>query len=495
MAEITPFKLFEERAGIGKLVPVQKTFLADTETPVSVFAKIRNKSERPFLLESVEGGEKVARYSFIGFRSAMTFRAHQDKWTINFTDESFKKLIKLRKSLSPIEALKQIIQAVKIESEGFEGRLVAGAIGYIGYDTFRQIENLPQLPEDDLNIADMDLGVYTGLITFDNLKHTVSITVSVLITDEKPIKDHYSAALEHIEDIHRQLSIPLSLPDLDAGGEFQWQSNFTKSEFEKQVEKAREYIAAGDIFQVVLSQRFSTEFKEDPFRIYRMLRVLNPSPYLYFFDNPDLEIIGSSPEMLVRVEKGIIETRPIAGTRPRGKTEEEDLALEKELLSDEKERAEHIMLVDLGRNDIGHVSQFGSVELPQLMKIERYSHVMHIVSDCRGKLRKEVDPVDALFACFPAGTVSGAPKIRAMEIIDECETLKRGIYAGAVGYFDFSGNMDWCIAIRTIVVHNGIAYLQAGAGIVADSVPEKEFEETQNKAAALKVAVQHTAAD
>lgn len=491
MTGLTTFEDFESRLKAGFLIPVQKSFLADTETPVSVFSKIRNHCDYPFLFESVEGGEQVARFSFIGFESALNFSATGKDWEIKFHDEKFRQLRIPETSLSPLEALKQLLDELPINQSGFEGRLLAGAIGYIGYDTIRLVEDLPEMPANDSHKKDIDLDFYTGLITFDNLKHTVSISVSPFVQNEDDAPAVYTAAIARIKIIQELLKKPLQLPELQTADTLAWKSNLERTEFENNVSRAREFIAAGDIFQVVLSQRFNVPYDGDPFNIYRMLRILNPSPYLYYLEKDDVQIIGSSPEMLVRIDHGIVETRPIAGTRKRGTTTAEDNALADELIHDEKERAEHIMLVDLGRNDIGQVAEFGSVKLPELMQIERYSHVMHIVSQVQGKLKTGLHPVDAFYSCFPAGTVSGAPKIRAMEIIDQFETVKRGIYAGAVGYFDFTGNMDWCIAIRTIVVHNKVAYIQAGAGIVADSDPEKEFNETVNKAAAMKLAVEH----
>jgi anthranilate synthase component 1 len=488
--QISSYKQFRARVKKNSLIPISKTLLADAETPVSVFGKIREHTEDPFLLESVEGGEKLARYSFIGFHKSATFTAFMDTWEITINDPTWQSWFHTDKNQVTIPALKSLLKKITIQAEPGMPRLGAGAVGYFGYDTIRLVEKLPQMPEDDLSLPDIHLGFYTGIIIFDNLNHSITITVSPYIAEINNIAEYYREATDRIETIESYLTQTNLLPiTFSNAGPAEWYSNVSQSTYEGWVQRSREYIAAGDIFQVVISQRFQTEYKEDPFNIYRMLRIVNPSPYLYFLDKGALQIIGSSPEMLVRLENGIVETCPIAGTRPRGKDEKEDILLEQNLLADVKERAEHIMLVDLGRNDIGRISQYGTVEVYELMKIERYSHVMHIVSNVRGKMLRDMDVVDAFFSCFPAGTVSGAPKIRAMEIIDELEKVKRGIYAGAVGYFDFSGNMDWCIAIRTILVNNGKAYIQAGAGLVHDSIAEREYQETCNKAAGMKLAV------
>jgi len=489
MFEILSFDQFRSSAKEGQLVPVYKKFLADLDTPVSVFLKIRSHFKYPFLFESVEGGENIARYSFIGFESVLNFKSYDKKFNIDFFNTDWKKRISIDKNKNPVNALKKLLANIKFVETPNIPRLGCGAVGYIGYDTIRLIEKLPDIPNDDLALPDIDLGVYTGVIVFDNLKHQLIIISSAFIDNKKNLQPIYKKTLEKINQIEKFIRSPINVPEIDQRTKQDWLSNFTQHEFEERIEKAKEYIYAGDIFQVVLSQRFSTNFNSDPFDIYRLLRILNPSPYMYFIDRGDLQLVGSSPEMLIRSENGMVETRPIAGTRPRGQNDQEDKHLAQELLNDEKERAEHIMLVDLGRNDIGKISETGSVELTEFMNIERYSHVMHIVSRVKGKLKKSVNPVDAFFACFPAGTVSGAPKIRAMEIIDEFESVKRGIYAGAIGYFDFSGNMDWCIGIRTVVVNGGKVFLQAGAGIVADSIAKNEYLETCNKAKVMKLAI------
>ncbi len=490
MPALTRFDEFKKRARSGRLAVIKKQLLADTETPVSVFARIRPNSLHPFLLESVEGGEKLARYSFIGYEIAMRFTARRDQWQTEVFNSGWNEFVPSNSSLAAPEALDSILSSIHIDDTGDGPRLNAGAVGYIGYDAIRMVENLPNEPQDDTGIPDIQLGFYNGIIAFDNHKHNLVISYAVKIDDDSDLQQVYDAAVARISEIEAMLKTPLRLSEPEISDEGNWASNIEQARYENWVEKSREYIFAGDIFQVVLSQRFQTPYSGDPFSIYRMLRILNPSPYLYFIDQGDLQLIGSSPEMLIRVDDGIVETRPIAGTRKRGGNEAEDQQLAQELLADQKERAEHVMLVDLGRNDVGRISKAGTVTVPELMRIERYSHVMHIVSEVRGELAENISPLEAFMACFPAGTVSGAPKIRAMEIIDEMETVRRGVYAGAIGYFDFSGNMDWCIAIRTIVLHNNTAYIQAGAGLVADSVPVNEFNETVNKSAGMKLAVQ-----
>jgi anthranilate synthase component 1 len=489
MIEVTTYNEFSKIAKNNYLVPIHMQLLADTETPVSVFAKIRRFFKYPFLLESVEGGEKLARYSFIGWQNSANFIASGNKWEIEILNNNWSDWLYINKNIDTIRALQQLLKKIRIVKDSIASRLTAGAVGYISYDTVRLQEDLPNIPEDDLKIPEIHLGFYTGIITFDNLNHNLTITITPYISDTADLKKIYKHSIEKLEKIEEYITRTISLPDFIKTNRLKWKSNIEKDQYKRWVRRSIDYIKAGDIFQVVLSQRFETRYNTDPFNIYRMLRIVNPSPYLYFLDKGDLQLIGSSPEMLVRIEGKIVETCPIAGTRPRGDTIDQDIKLEKELITDEKERAEHIMLVDLGRNDIGKISDPGTVEVPELMKIERYSHVMHIVSTVRGKLKINMDLVKAFYACFPAGTVSGAPKIRAMEIIDELETIKRGVYAGAIGYFDFSGNMDWCIAIRTIIVKGGKAYIQAGAGLVADSIPEKEYQETCNKAAGMKMAV------
>jgi len=468
----------------GNLIPVYKEILADLETPVSVYQRVAAGEKYSFLLESVEGGEQVARYSFIGVRPFLIFRSRKD--TVTLTGE----IQKIQKG-DPLTLLREIFKAYKSVPIPELPRLTAGAVGYFAYDAVRLWEKIPESAHPDLDLDDIYFGFYDAMIIFDNRKHKIKIVSSVL-TARGPLGKQYERSVKTIHFLERLIRKPRQITVKKKGkasGPVRFVSNFSNGEYQKTVEKCKDYIRAGDIFQIVPSQRFSGKIKINPLDIYRMLRIVNPSPYNFYIQYNDLAMAGSSPEQLVRVEDGWVETRPLAGTRRRGKTPEEDLALEKELLTDEKERAEHIMLVDLGRNDLGRVCEYGTVLPQQMMFIERYSHVMHIVSSLRGKLRQDKDSFDALMACFPAGTLTGAPKIRAMEIINEVEPQSRGVYGGAVGYLDFSGNLDSCIVIRTILINKGKVYIQAGAGIVADSGPENEYQETLNKAQALFKAV------
>jgi len=487
----TSYETFESLAQKGNIIPVYESLLADTETPVSVYMKIRDKSEYSFLLESVEGGEKIARYSFIGFKPFMIFEARGFDFKVEVIDERFSFINERVKGEShPLGALNQIFSIFKSANTLELPRFTCGAVGYFGYESISLIEKIPTSNRDDLDAPDIFLMFFDSLLVFDNLKRKIFIISNVYKDDGTNLKDEYYKALGKITEVKsflkRRINPDIAKVEIDDDFKF----NMTKEEFIEKVKKVKEYIVNGDIFQAVLSQRAERWIEGDPFDIYRMLRVVNPSPYMYFLRMKDLSIIGSSPELLVRVENGIVETRPIAGTRRRGETPEEDEKLERELLNDEKEKAEHLMLVDLGRNDIGKISYFGTVKVDQFMVIEKYSHVMHIVSNISGKLRSDVTPIEALYACFPAGTVTGAPKIRAMEIIAELEPTKRGIYAGAVGYVDFSGNLDSCITIRTIVMKGNRAYFQAGAGIVYDSSPENEYQETLDKLKATFKAVE-----
>ncbi|WP_421774586.1 anthranilate synthase component I [Gracilimonas sp.] len=460
-------------------VPVYRRLLADVLTPVSLFMNIREGAEFPFLLESVEGGEQLARYSFIGRNpyQKLIFDGEQTTLESSGTAEKVDQ--------GYFDKLKELTTAYSEPTLPELPRLKGGAVGFSAYDTFRLVENLPDVPEDDLKLPEAIWAFYDEIFAFDHVKHQVVLIKTVFVEEEKDIEEAYRKAQQSLDEMesaalnsnYQNRSFSIDTESLS--------SNMEQDYFERIVEKGKEYIYEGDIFQVVLSQRFQSDMSGDPFMLYRALRMVNPSPYLFYLDFEGFQLVGSSPEVLVRVQEGETRVLPIAGTRPRGKTHEEDLALEKDLKNDPKEVAEHIMLVDLGRNDLSRVCKAGTVKMERNQVIERYSHVMHIVSDVVGELREDQSSVDALMQCFPAGTVSGAPKIRAMEIIDELETTKRGIYAGAVGYFDFSGNMDTCIAIRTMVVTDNKAYIQAGAGIVADSNPTKEFEETQNKAGAL----------
>lgn len=469
------------------LIPVVRSIMADLETPIRVFQHFYEE-QRSFLLESVEGGVNWARYSFIGTDPFLMFSG---KNGIMHIESKGKIRVVVDK---PIEILKDLLRSYSSPSLPDLPRFTGGAVGFFGYDLLQYYESLPKHRTDDLNMNDLQFMFCDQIIVFDHFKQQIKIIANVHIPEnatESMIATAYVSTCRKIEAtidrLHTAAPNPVitynQIPEDVELGEIR--SNITKQEYIANVERAKEYIRAGDIFQVVLSQRFEIETSVSPFHVYRLLRTMNPSPYMYYLKMDDEIIVGTSPEMLVRVEEGRVQTVPIAGTRPRGTTPEEDVALEKELLADPKELAEHLMLVDLGRNDIGRVSEFGSVKCDTFMEIERYSHVMHIVSNVSGKLRGDKDFFDAFISCMPAGTVSGAPKLRAMEIIAELEDQARGPYAGAIGYLGFSGNMDTCITIRTIIFKGGRAYVQAGAGIVWDSVPESEYEETINKAKAL----------
>lgn len=472
------YKTFATLARQGNLIPVYDTVSADLLTPVSAWLKVAARAKYSFLLESVEGGEKIARYTFLG--SAPT--------------EVFRYRLGGNAASDPIAELRaRLGQYRPVRVPGLPP-LTGGAIGYFSYDMARLNERIPARGRDDLQLDDVVLMFYPGLIAFDHVRHRVWMIRNVHTEGPGSLRAKYDHAVREIQRTRRRLERPARQRKSPAGNSASpVASNFRKRDFLAAVRKAKSYIRAGDIFQAVVSQRFTVKTKADPFEIYRALRVVNPSPYMYYLRLDDAAIVGSSPEMLVKVQNGEAFYRPIAGTRPRGRDEAEDQRLEAALLADPKERAEHIMLVDLGRNDLGRVCEYGSVQVDKLMTVERYSHVMHLVSTLRGKLRAGVDCFDALLSCFPAGTVSGAPKVRAMEIIDELEPTRRGIYAGAILYLDFSGNLDSCIAIRTLVAKDGKAHVQAGAGIVADSVPEREYEETVNKAGALLAALRRVA--
>ena len=474
------YKTFEKLSKEGNLVPVYDTYTADLLTPVGAYLRLAANAKYAFLLESVEGGETIARYTFVGANPSEVFRSRgragtlrsEDK-TLKFDDDPVEQLRKLTKRYHPVRV------------PGLPP-LIGGAIGYFAYDMVRLVENIPSTGRDDLNLDDCVMMFYLGIVAFDHVRHRVSIIRNVFTDGPGTLRAKYNEAVAEVQRTRKLLECPLAKPEARrASGVPRVESNMTQSQFTGAVRKAKEYIRAGDAFQIVLSQRFSAKTDADPFEIYRALRVVNPSPYLYFLKLDDVSVAGSSPEMLVKVQGRDAFYKPLAGTRKRGATEAEDVALEKDLLADPKERAEHIMLVDLGRNDLGRVCEYGSVKVERLMFVERFSHVMHIVSSLHGKLRDGVDCFDALMACFPAGTLSGAPKVRAMEIIDELEPTRRGIYAGAILYLDFSGNLDSCIGLRTLVAKDGRVYVQAGAGIVADSVPETEYEESVNKARAV----------
>ncbi len=476
---------FKSLASQGNLIPVYDEILADTETPVSATLKLGGSPA--FLLESMIGGEKWARYSFLGSKPSRVIRSWGKRIEIKDSTTGTKRF----KADNPIEVIKQEITAyTPVEVKGLP-RFYGGLVGYIGYDMVRFFEQIPNRKKTALKLPDMFLMVTDTVIIFDNLKGKLKVVSNAHINGKTP-EEAYREAKEKIEQIVEKLkkSKIRSRKSNGRTASSGYGSSFESREaFEDAVLKSKEYILSGDIVQVVLSQRFDRELQIEPFKIYRALRVINPSPYMYYIDTGDAKLVGSSPEILVRLEGKKIILRPIAGTRRRGETEEQDQLLEEELKKDPKEIAEHIMLVDLGRNDVGRVAEFGSVKVTELMSVERYSHVMHLVSNVEGVLKEDLDAFHVLEACFPAGTVSGAPKVRAMEIIEELEPTRRGPYAGAVGYISYSGNMDTCITIRTLIIKGNKIYVQAGAGIVADSVPEKEYEETVNKAMGMMKAV------
>ena len=450
---------------------------ADVETPVSAYLKIR-RSPYGFLFESVEGGERVGRYSFLGSGPAGHFSAS------GAMVEEIRDGRIARTRGNPLEIIRSRFPAGRASVPGLP-RFCGGLVGYVGYDAVRQIERLPRPPRDDRGIPDIFLMQQDSVLVFDHLRHKIQVVAHVPARGGTgpAYREAERKVDEVIECLNRPGPPPMMIPAAPARGA-RFKSNITHKGFIKNVLMAKRYIKIGDIIQVVLSQRLEFTFSQDPFRLYRTLRVLNPSPYMFFLECGETSLVGSSPEMLVRLEAGEVEARPIAGTRPRGRSQREDIGLERELKADPKERAEHVMLVDLGRNDLGRVCRYGTVRLSDNMIVERYSHVMHLVSGVKGRLKPGLDAFDVLRACFPAGTVSGAPKVRAMEIIDELEPTRRGPYAGAVGYVSYNGNMDTAIAIRTFVVKGGKAYMQAGMGIVADSHPEREYQESLAKSRA-----------
>lgn len=483
--------VFTELIGTSDLVPVFRTIIADLDTPLTIFAKVAGSDPYAFLFESMEGGEKWGRYSFIGLDPLLTFTSVRDRVRIEYpglTDEVGEE----RSGVNPLAELRQLLASFSVSDAPGLPRFYGGAVGFLGYDMVRFMEKLPDR-HPPIDLPDSSFLVPGIVLIHDAVQQNLTIVCNVLKKEGGDSAHLYQAACRRIDAIIERLHQPISrqcVVQEKSPEPHRFTSNMDETSFGAMVEQAKEYILAGDIIQVVLSQRFHTESALNPFALYRALRHINPSPYLFYLRQGDMVLIGSSPEILVRLEGDSIELRPIAGTRKRGATPEEDLALEQELLADPKERAEHLMLVDLGRNDVGRVAQSGSVTVRDLLVIERYSHVMHIVSGVHGKLLPGCDQFDVLAACFPAGTVSGAPKIRAMEIIDELEVSRRGPYAGAVGYFGFSGNMDFCITIRTFILKGRDLWIQAGAGIVADSDPKKEYEETINKAMGLRRAVE-----
>jgi len=480
---------FKQRAKKGNLIPVYREILADRETPVSAFQKI-DDGRHSFLLESMEGGEKWARYSFLGSRPSVIVRTFGRKAEIVRNGKTAKFAFKQ----DPLEVVKKVLSEYRPVPDPLLPRFFGGAVGFMGYDVVRFFEELPEREKAGLDTPDIFFMITDTLVVFDNVTHMIKV-VSNAHVKGRSVDTAYREAVKKINSLVLKLKAGIKIQVPKGKGKSKSNnhtltSNFAQPQYEQAVLKAKEYIKAGDIFQVVPSQRFQTKISVEPYEIYRALRLINPSPYMYFLRCGDTTVVGASPEVMVRLEGNRIDLRPIAGTRRRGADEEEDKVLAEELLADPKERAEHIMLVDLGRNDVGRVSEPGSVKVSELMVIERYSHVMHIVSNVLGRLSAENDAYDVIRACFPAGTVSGAPKIRAMQIIDELEPTKRGPYAGAVGYFGFSGNMDTCITIRTLVIKNNVAYIQAGGGVVADSDPAAEYQETVNKATAMMRAVE-----
>lgn len=456
----------------GNLIPIWREIGADLETPVSAYLKVA-RGDYSFLLESVEGGEHLARYSFIGTEPALVLKTEKGK------------------PVDPLRLVENVFRRFQPVTISGLPRFHGGIVGYLSYEVARYFENLPVPERDPQGLPESVLMLADSLVVFDHVTHRIRVVSHAFIDGD--VDAAYRNAITRIDDLVSRLEQPISPAKARANAgsaKYKALSNFSQREFETIVSRAKEYIYSGDVIQVVLSQRLERRTSASPFTIYRALRSVNPSPYMYYLHLGDFHIAGASPELLVRVENGIVSTHPIAGTRRRGKNASEDAVLEEELRHDEKERAEHVMLADLGRNDIGKISEPGTVQVTQFMDVERYSHVMHLVSHVQGKLKAGFSQFDALRSCFPAGTVSGAPKIRAMEIIAELEKERRGPYAGAVGYFGFSGNLDTAIAIRTIIIKNGNAYMQAGAGIVADSVPELEYQESLNKAQALLTAIE-----
>ncbi len=487
------FEEFRALADRGNLIPLFEEIVNDLETPVSAYLKLSRKPS--FLLESVEGGEKWARYSFIGIDPLLTLTCHGKQVTIASRGD-----IAHEETDNPMGVVERILSRFRPVPVPGLPRFSGGFVGYVGYDVVKSFERVPDRGKPGTDAPDIFLMLTDTIVIFDSLRQTVKV-VNNVHTEGSDLRTAYDQACQKIREVvyalrsGRVSGYPGTMPkegpsNIPLSKDLSFTSNFTEDAFCGVVERAKEYIMSGDVVQVVLSQRFETRSAFDPLNVYRTLRLVNPSPYMYYIETGEMEIVGSSPEILVRLDGDRITLRPIAGTRKRGMTEEEDRALEEDLRNDPKEIAEHIMLVDLGRNDVGRVAAIGSVKVKELMTIERYSHVMHLVSNVEGTLRKGLNAFDVFRSCFPAGTVTGAPKVRAMEIIEELEPTRRGPYAGAVGYFDFSGNMDTCITIRTLVFRDGKVHVQAGAGLVADSVPASEYRETVNKATAMMKALE-----
>ena len=481
---VTPdYKSFLRLSRDATLVPVAKTLSADLLTPVGAFLSVAHGQKYGFLLESVEGGEKIGRYTFVGAQPRMVLTARGRELTIRRGSNVE------RRQGNVIDVLRENLRQYRPANVRGLPPFTGGGVGYFAYDMVRQFERLPETAENDVDLPDCVFTFYDRLLAFDHLKHQLHIIAAADVRAESPRKA-YDRALADIDALERKLVRGIHQRELGWSAPakkkpIKVHATTSRDEFLAGVRRAKEYIAAGDIFQVVLSLRLDFKQPAEPFQIYRALRTVNPSPYMFFLQLDDMHVVGASPEMLVRITGRKLEYRPIAGTRRRGEEAADDERLIEELRTDEKERAEHVMLVDLGRNDLGRVSDYGTVKVRDLMYVERYSHVMHLVSALEGQLRGELDALDAVAACFPAGTLSGAPKVRAMEIIEELEPVRRGVYGGAILYADYAGNLDSCIAIRTMVAHRGRAYVQAGAGIVADSDPESEHQECMNKASAL----------
>ncbi len=482
------FKEFSHLAKQGNLIPVYQELLMDLETPLSFFKRLE-RDRYSFLLESVEGSERWARYSFLGTRPHRIFKARGTRVEIIENGES-----KILNSDSPLTLLEELLKACQPVTVAGVPPFFGGALGYVAYNAVEQFHEIANDKKDPLDMPEIFFVFVQTLVAFDNLKHTIKVIDNVRVDKGANLRRAYDQAVLRIRKVISSLQKKprgIEPRDLSQGnGTRKFRSNLTRRGFQTAVAKAKEYIKAGDIIQVVLCQRLETLTSTDPFEVYRALRFINPSPYMFYLELEDLRVIGSSPETMVRLTGDTIELRPIAGTRRRGATPEEERELEADLLADPKERAEHIMLVDLGRNDVGRVAEIGTVEVNELMAIERYSHVIHIVSNVRGKLAADKTPFDLFVSSFPAGTVSGAPKIRAMQIISELEPEKRGLYAGAIGYFGYNGNLDTCIVIRTIVMKDKKVFINAGAGIVADSDPASEYQETLNKARAMLRAIE-----
>ena len=479
---------FQKLASHARFVPVYRQLTADTLTPVTAYQRIAT-GPWSFLFESVVGGERVGRYSFAGSDPFLILSATGKQITIDHIGVEKREF----SCDDPLKVLDAEVAKYHAATLPALPRFCGGAVGFAGYDVIRYTENLPNVPTDDRHLPDMTFAFYSSMVVFDHIRKVVLVVVLADTANGK-VDESRAKAEERLDVICGQLSVgagDVQLTDIDLTVEPtpEVRSNFTQPQFHDAIAKCKEFIKAGDIFQVVISQRFEYASKAQPLDVYRSLRMVNPSPFMFLLRTPEVDLVGSSPEIMVRVEDGETTIRPLAGTRPRGKTPQEDRDLAEELLADPKERAEHVMLIDLARNDVGRVAEYGSVKLTDAMVVERYSHVMHITSNVSGQLRKGLSAIEALRAGLPAGTVSGAPKVRAMEIIDAVEPQKRGPYGGAVGYIDFTGNMDTCIALRTLVMKDGMIYIQAGAGIVADSVPEMEYKETQNKARAMLKAI------